>query len=115
VRDRSGVVRARNYCVHRNNQVIMENMLDMLPYKYFSVSHAPVGFPTALFITYRFQQVEGSKTHFMLTFKAKVPYAPEWFQKQFCLFILRTQVFKLGRLESINELIKKANTSPVPI
>jgi len=105
----------RNRCVHGNNRVIVEELLDMHPYKYFTASHTPVGFLTALFMTYRFQQVAENKTHFTLTFKAKVPYVPEWFKKQFCLFILRTQVFKLWKLESINELIKKANASPVPI
>jgi len=102
---RSGVG-ARNHCVHGNNQIIVEDVLDMHPYEYFTVSHAPVGFPTALWMTFRFQQTDENKTHLTLTFIAKIPYTPEWFKKQFCLFIIRTQVFKLWKLESINDLIK---------
>jgi uncharacterized protein YndB with AHSA1/START domain len=113
VRGRSGAVGARNHCVHGKNQFIVEDVLDMHPYEYFTVSHSPVEFPTALFMTYRFQEIEENRTHFTLTFKARVPYAPEWFKKQFCLFILRTQVLKLWKLESINELMKKATIRPI--
>jgi uncharacterized protein YndB with AHSA1/START domain len=103
---RSGVVGARNHCVHGNNQIIVEDILDMHPYEYFTVSHSPLGIPTALRMTYRFQQTDENKTHFTLTFKAHVPHMPEWFKGQFCKFILRRQVFKLWNLESINDLIK---------
>jgi hypothetical protein len=90
VRGRSGVAGARNHCVHGKNQIIVEDMLDMHPYEYFSVSHVPVGFPTALFMIYHFQQVKENKTHFTITFKAKVPYAPGWFKNSFgCSFSIR--------------------------
>jgi len=103
---RSGAVGARNHCVHGKNKIIVEDVLDMHPYEYLTVSHAPPSIPTALRITYQFQQKEENKTHFTLTFKANIPHTPEWLKKQFCLYILRTQVFKFWKLESINELIK---------
>lgn len=104
-RGRSGAG-ARNHCVHGNNQVIVEDVLDMRPYDYFTVAHAPQGIPTSLSMTFRFQQTTENKTHFTLTFKAHVPHMPVWFKRQFCRFILRTQVFKLWKLESINDLIR---------
>jgi len=104
-RGRSGAG-ARNHCVHGNNQVIVEDVLDMRPYDYFTVAHTPQGLPTSLSMTFRFQPTAENKTHFTLTFKGYVPHMPEWFNRQFCRFILRTQVFKLWKLESINDLIR---------
>jgi uncharacterized protein YndB with AHSA1/START domain len=104
-RGRSGAG-ARNHCVHGNNQVIVEDVLDMRPYDYFTVAHTPQGLPTSLHMTFRFQQTLENKTHFTLTFKGYVPHMPEWFNRQFCKFILRTQIFKLWKLASINHLIR---------
>lgn len=103
-RGRSGAG-GRNHCVHGKNQTIVEDVLDMRPYDYFTVSHSPTGWPTAILMTYRFQQIESGNTHFVLTFKGKVPHTPEWFQKWFCKLILDTQILKLWKLESINELM----------
>ena len=102
---RSGVG-ARNHCVHGKNQVIVEDVLDMRPYDYFTISHSPPNFPSALRMTFSFQPIDHGKTHFCLTFKAFFPYMPDWFKRWFCLLILRTQVLKLWKLESINELLK---------
>ena len=98
-------VGARNHCVHGNNRVIVEDVLDMRPYDYFTVSHAPPGLPTKLFMTYRFTQTGPGETHLLLTFKAKIPYVPEWFKKSFCRFILKTQVMTFWKLDSINDLM----------
>jgi hypothetical protein len=94
-------VGARNHCVHGKNQ----DVLDMRPYDYFTVSHFPPNLPTDLRMTFAFQPLDADKTHFRLIFKAHIPHAPEWLSKQFCKFVLRTQVLKLWKLESINELI----------
>lgn len=106
---------ARNHCVHGKNQVIVEDILDMRPFEYFTVSHTPPGMPTSLWQTYSFQLVNADKTHFCLCFQAHIPYAPEWLKKQFCRYILRTQVLPLWKLESINDLIAKADVPPNPI
>jgi hypothetical protein len=81
-------------------------VLDMHPFDYFTVSHSPPGFPTAIWMTYDFQPTDDNNTHFTLTFIGRIPYLPDWLKKQFCLYILRTQIFKMWKLESINDLIK---------
>jgi hypothetical protein len=103
-RGRSGVG-GRNHCVHGKNQIIVEDVLDMRPYDYFTVSHAPIGLPMSILLTFHFAQPVPDNTHLLLTFKAEIPYAPEWFKKSFCRFILKTQVLPLWKLESINELL----------
>ena len=104
VRGRSGAG-GRNHCVHGKNQIIVEDVLDMHPYDYFSVSHSPPGWPTSILMTYQFHQIEFDKTHFTLTFKGKIPHAPEWLKKWFCMLILNTQILKMWKFDLINDLI----------
>ena len=103
---RSRAVGARNHCVHGKNQVTVEDVLDMRPYDYFTVSHTPQGSSATLFLTFEFQPIDSDKTHFRLLFKARVPHAPDWLNKTICRIVLRVQIFKLWKLESVNELLK---------
>jgi uncharacterized protein YndB with AHSA1/START domain len=98
---------ARNHCVHGKNQIVVEDVLDMHPYDYFTVAHTPQGAPATLYMTFRFQSLDEDKTHLTLTFKAHLPYMPDWFKRRFCRFILRQQIFKLWKLGSIDDLIKQ--------
>ena len=104
VKGRSGAG-GRNHCVHGDNQVIVEDVLDIRPYDYFTVSHTPQGTSSVLFMTFEFQPVEMKKTHFRLLFKAQFPYTPDWIEKILCKSIVRNQLFKLWKLESINQLM----------
>jgi hypothetical protein len=56
-------------------------------------------------MTYQFTETASGKTHLALTFRGEISHMPEWFKKWFCKLILKTQVLKLWKLESINELI----------
>jgi uncharacterized protein YndB with AHSA1/START domain len=102
---------ARNHCVHGKNQIIIEDILDMRPYQYFTVSHTPPGVPTSLWQTYSFEALDSNKTHFCLRFQAHIPYVPEWLKRRFCRFIIRTQVLPLWKLESINDLIAQTEAT----
>jgi len=106
VRGRSGAVGARNHCVHDDNQIIVEDVLDIKPFEYITVKHTPQGSKLSLDVTFHFEPVNENITHFTMLFKGNVPYAPEWFKKQFCRFIVRTQIYPVWKLASINELIK---------
>ncbi|MBI2332568.1 MAG: DUF2652 domain-containing protein [Chloroflexi bacterium] len=103
---RSRVIGARNHCVHGNNQVIVEDVLDIRPYEYVTVRQSPQGSRLALEITFSFAATGENRTHFAMLFKGYVPYAPEWFKKLFCRSIVRTQIYSVWKLESINDLIK---------
>lgn len=102
---------ARNHCVHGKNQIIIEDILDMRPYQYFTVAHTPPGLPTSLWQTYSFEALGLNKTHFCLRFQAHIPYVPEWLKRKFCRFVIRTQVLPLWRLESINDLIAQSEAT----
>ncbi len=106
VRGRSGAG-GRNHCIHGDKQIVVEDVLDMKPYDYFTVVHTPQGQSATLMMTFRFQAMSPNKTHFTLAFKAHAPHMPEWLNKQFCKIIVRNQIFKLWKLESIDELIKQ--------
>jgi uncharacterized protein YndB with AHSA1/START domain len=96
---------SRNHCVHGKNQTIVEELLDIRPFDYFTISQAPPGFSTALLLTVHFTPFDSGKTHLTLAFKGHVPHAPQWFRKWFCRFIVRTQTLKFWKLETINHLI----------
>lgn len=106
IRGRSGAVGARNHCVHGDKQVVVEDILDIKPFEYVTVRHTPQGAKVALEITFRFDPASENKTRFTMLCKGVMPYMPEWFKKQFCRFIVRTQLFSLWKLESINDLVK---------
>ena len=103
---RSGVSGARNHCVHGDNQIVVEDVLDIKPFDYVSVRHTPRGMKQALDVTFRFEPLGEDKTHFTMLFKGVVPMLPEWFKKQFCRYIVRTQIYPMWKLEAINGLIK---------
>ena len=103
---RSGVSGARNHCVHGDNQIVVEDVLDIKPFDYVSVRHTPRGMKQALEVTFRFEPIGENKTHFTMLFKGVVPMLPEWFKKQFCRYIVRTQIYPMWKLEAINGLIK---------
>lgn len=105
-RGRSGAG-ARNHCVHGKNEVVVEDVLDMRPYEYFTLAHTPQGSSAVLRMTFCFQPLNSDKTHFRLTFKASFPRAPEWLNRQFGRFLVRNRILKLWKLQSINDLMAK--------
>jgi len=107
-RGRSGAG-GRNHCVHGKNQIVVEDVLDMRPFDYFTVSHVPQGTALALRMTFNFQPVDLNKTRLQLLFQVHASYLPNWVRKIFCKIILRFQLFKLWKLESINQLMAKDN------
>ncbi len=110
VKGRSGAG-GRNHCVHGNGEVVVEDVLDMHPFDYFTVSHTPQGTSNILFMTYEFQPLGEEQTHFRLLFKAQFPHMPKWLEKSFCKFVLRMQLFKLWKLESINDLMSNESAN----
>jgi len=98
---------ARNHCVHGKHQVTVEDILDVRPYEYFTVAHTPQGSSAALLMTFEFHPVGTDKTHFRLLFKAKSPHTPDWMANLVCQIVLRVQIFKLWKLELINDLLAK--------
>ena len=103
---RSGVSGARNHCVHGDNQVVIEDVLDIKPFQYVSVRHTPRGSKQALDITFRFEPLGENKTHFSMLFRGVFPNTPEWFKKQFCQKIVNSLIYPVWKLDAINELIK---------
>ncbi len=106
VRGRSGAG-ARNHCVHGKNQVIVEDVLDIRPIEYYTVLHTPQGASTSLLMTFHFIATELGGTHLRVTFKGQLPFGPDWFKKLFCKIVVRFQVLKFWKLDTIDNLINK--------
>ena len=103
---RSGATGARNHCVHGDNQIVVEDVLDIKPFDYVTVKHTPKGSKASLDITFRFEPIGDDKTHFSMLLRGVFPSTPEWFKRWFGRYIVRTQILKAWKMEKINELIK---------
>ena len=75
VRGRSGIG-ARNHCVHGNGQIVVEDVLDMRPYDYFTVSHLPQGTSVALQMTFEFQPINWIKLTYACFSKSMLLFYP---------------------------------------
>jgi len=102
---RSGVSGARNHCVHGDNQIVVEDVLDIKPYDYVSVRHTPKESKQSLDITFRFEPIGDNKTHLTMMFRGVAARMPEWLKKQFCLQVVRTLIYPVWKLDAINKLI----------
>lgn len=96
---------ARNHCVHGKDQVTVEDVLDYHPFDYFTVMHTPRGTSVSLVMTYLFTPTPNSGTHLRLTFKAQGPGVPDFLARLICVTVVRFQLLRLWRLESIDQLI----------
>ncbi len=95
---------SRNHCVHGNNQVIVEDVLDMHPHDYFTVLHTPKGRSASLLMTFHFTPTRNG-THLRLAFQGKLPIILAWLEKPFCKLIVNRQILKNWDLSAINRLI----------
>jgi uncharacterized protein YndB with AHSA1/START domain len=69
---------ARNHCVHGKNAVVVEDMLDIKPFDYYTVDHRPQGGPVALRMTFRFTPTSNEGTHLTLTLNCRSWFLPPW-------------------------------------
>jgi hypothetical protein len=109
VRGRSGIG-ARNHCVHGKNEIVVEDVLDMKPFDYFTVTHNPQGTPMALDMTYHFTPTERGGTHLRITFRGRVGRLIGWPGKVVCNIGLG-QVKKTWALDKIDEWIEAERTA----
>jgi uncharacterized protein YndB with AHSA1/START domain len=104
MRGRSGPG-ARNHCIHGKNSIVVEDVLDMQPFDYFTVRHTPLGAAASLLITFRFKPNPDHGTHVCVTFIAEVPKFMQWLAKQFCRMIVHVEVLRRWKFEKLDGLI----------
>ncbi len=105
---------ARNHCVHGQNEIVVEDVLDIRPFDYYTVLHTPKGAPASLMMTFHFTPTPQGGTHLCLTFKGKVAALPDWAGRWLCGWAVKNQVQRLWAFDQINRMImaEAANGEP---
>ena len=100
---------ARNHCVHGKNEVVVEDVLDMRPFDYFTVAHTPRGTPATLLMTYHFTPAPEGGTHLQITFRGQVKSMPDFVGRWVCKYALEVNVKRLWAFDQIDPLIVRSS------
>ena len=98
---------ARNHCVHGKNEVVVEEVLDIRPFDYFTVTHTPRGTPATLLMTFHFTSAPNGGTHLQMTFRGQLKSMPDFVGRLVCKFALEFQLKRLWAFDKIDELIAR--------
>ena len=108
---------ARNHCVHGKNEVVVEDILDLKPFDYYTVEHRPQGSRLALRMTFHFTPARTGGTHLVLTFRAYARGLPRWAGRLVTGRIVDGTILHHWSLSQIDELIRRAgpvSSAPEP-
>jgi uncharacterized protein YndB with AHSA1/START domain/class 3 adenylate cyclase len=97
---------ARNHCVHGRNEVVVEDLLDIKPFEYYTVEHRPRGSAVALRLTFHFVPSEAGGTHLVLTVRSHGPGLPHWAGRLLTTHVIMKNIRRRWTFESIDDLIR---------
>ncbi len=103
---------ARNHCVHGKNEVVVEDILDIKPFEYYTVEHRPQGNPLALRMTFQFVPSTGGGTHLVLTLRSRARGLPRWAGRLVTYLILENNLKRRWAFGQIDALILAAQPPP---
>ncbi|MBI3738545.1 MAG: DUF2652 domain-containing protein [Chloroflexi bacterium] len=98
---------ARNHCVHGKNEVVIEDVLDIKPFEYYTVDHTPQGNPIKLRMTFHFISSPAGGTHLTLTLYCRAKWMPEWAGRLVTSYVIKNNINKLWALDQIDGLIAR--------
>ncbi len=96
---------ARNHCVHGKNDVVIEDVLDLHPFEYFTIKQVPRGRSIGLLISFQFTPRPQGGTHLLVTFKLDIPPAIRVVASLLCKFIVRFNILKRWKFDKLDEYI----------
>jgi uncharacterized protein YndB with AHSA1/START domain len=99
---------ARNHCVHGKNEVVVEDVLDVRPFDYFTVAHTPRGLPATLLMTYHFTPSPTGGTHLQITFRGQFKSMPDVVSRLMCKAVLQFSVKPRWAFDQIEALIAQS-------
>jgi uncharacterized protein YndB with AHSA1/START domain len=102
---------AQNHCVHGKNEIVIEDVLDVRPFEYYTVDHRPRGNPVILRMTFHFEPSTGGGTHFRLTLACRGRHIPEWADRLLTDYVVRNNVKRLWSLDQIDDLISEERSA----
>ena len=101
----------RNHCVHGKNAIVVEDVLDIKPFEYYTVDHQPKGTPFALRMTFRFTPTSHEGTHLTLTLFCHAWFLPRWVGRSLTNSIVESNIKPHWGLGRIDELITSGTIS----
>ncbi len=99
---------ARNHCVHGSNEVVVEDVLDVKPFEYYTVEHRPQGSPVSLRMTFCFARTAAGGTHLTLSARGYGRRWPRWATRFVANLAVDRQIRPRWALERIDSLIQAA-------
>jgi hypothetical protein len=93
--------------VHGKNDVVVEDVLDLRPFDYFTIRQIPRGSPFGLLITFQFTPRREGGTHLSVMFKLDPPPAIPWIAGLLCKSIVRFSILKRWKFERLDEYISE--------
>ncbi len=96
---------ARNHCVHGRDEVVVEDVLDVRPFDYFTVAHTPRGTSASLWMTFQFAPTPQGGTRLQLTFQGKVARLPDWAGRLLCHLVVQYDLRRRWAFDQIDTLI----------
>jgi uncharacterized protein YndB with AHSA1/START domain len=99
---------ARNHCVHGKDAVIVEELLDIRPFEYYTVDHTPQGNPVTVRMTFEFQPSPGGGTRLRLALRCRARFLPEWAGRLLTNYIVENNFKRSWALDEIDQLISRA-------
>jgi hypothetical protein len=100
--------------VHGKNEVVVEDVLDIRPFDYYTVRHTPRGAPASLLMTFQFAPRLQGGTHLCLTFKGSVAALPDWAGRWLCHWAVKNQIQRLWAFDRINSMIQAETATEAP-
>jgi uncharacterized protein YndB with AHSA1/START domain len=95
---------ARNHCVHGRNEIVVEDLLDIKPFDYYTVEHRPQGSQLVLRMTFRFIPSRDGGTHLVATFRSYGRGLPRWAGRLLTSYILNRNILRRWSFTRIDEL-----------
>jgi uncharacterized protein YndB with AHSA1/START domain len=99
---------ARNHCVHGNNAVIVEDVLDFKPFDYFSTEQRPRGNPVFVRTTFQFVPTPAGGTHLLLTCRSFARGIPRFLTRLITRYMVERSIRSDWAVDRLDDLIEAA-------
>jgi uncharacterized protein YndB with AHSA1/START domain len=96
---------ARNHCVHGKDDVVVEDVLDIKPFEYYTVDHQPRGNPVMLRMTFHFEPSASGGTRLQLTLRCHARFLPNWAGRRITNYIVENNLKRRWALDRMDQLI----------
>jgi uncharacterized protein YndB with AHSA1/START domain len=98
---------ARNHCVHEKNEVVVEELLDIKPFEYYTVDHQLRGSPGVLRMTFQFIPKPNGGTRFRLSLQFRARFLPGPAARLMTNYVTENNILRLWSFDQIDDLIEK--------